>query len=208
MSRKDQAYNYIRKRIITGNLKDGTPILENDLSEELHMSRTPIREALRDLEAEGAVVSYAFRGTFVTALTPYDVEDIFDLRLLFELWALDRGFNRITEEELDLAAKKLTDAKEAGDWDEDYLADLHLHNLIIEKSGSRRLVGFMDVLYTQIERISYRAFMNKTYNRNSFEEHMELIAGIRERNLPKSREVLSRHLNNVAEAAIEAYKTV
>ena len=81
MSRKDQAYDYIRKRIITGNLKDGTPILENDLSEELHMSRTPIREALRDLEAEGAVVSYAFRGTFVTALTPYDVEDIFDLRL-------------------------------------------------------------------------------------------------------------------------------
>ena len=116
MSRKDQAYDYIRKRIITGSLKDGTPILENDLSDELHMSRTPIREALRDLEAEGAVVSYAFRGTFVTALTPYDVEDIFDLRLLFELWVLDRGFSRITDEELNLVTGKLVDAESAGGW--------------------------------------------------------------------------------------------
>ena len=66
----------------------------------------------------------------------------------------------------------------------------------------------MGNLYTQIERISYRAFMNKTYNRNFFEEHMELIADIRERDLSKNREVLSRHLNNVAKAAIEAYKTV
>ena len=80
MSRREQAYEYIKKEIVTGKLKGGTPILELELSESLKMSRTPIREALKELEAEGAVVSYASRGTFVTELTPYDVEDIFNLR--------------------------------------------------------------------------------------------------------------------------------
>ena len=208
MSRKEEAYNYIRKGIVTGELKGGMPILEVDLSETLHISRTPIREALRDLEAEGVVISYASRGTFVTELTPYDVEDIFDLRLLFELWALERGINRITDTELDIITQKLVDAEKSGNWDEDFHSDICLHTMIIEKSGSKRLVGFMNNLYTQVERISYRAFLNKTYNRNSFQEHMELIASIRERDLDKSREVLSRHLKAVANAAIEAFRTM
>jgi len=208
MSRKEQAYQYIKKEIVTGKLKGGMPVLELELSETLHMSRTPIREALRELEAEGAVVSYPSRGTFVKEMTPYDVEDIFELRLLLELWALERGINRITDEELDEVTKRLVAARESGNWDEDYRSDVFFHSLIIEKSGSKRLVGFMGILYTQMERVSYRAFMNKTHHRNSYKEHMELIESIRQRDLEKSREVLQRHLKFVAEAAIEAFKSV
>ncbi len=208
MSRKEQAYEYIKKEIVTGKLKGGTPILELELSESLKMSRTPIREALKELEAEGAVVSYASRGTFVTELTPYDVEDIFNLRILLEIWSLERGINRITKEELDVVEKHLLEAEQSGIWDEDYRADVEFHSLIVEKSGSKRLIGFMQILYKQIERISYRAFMNKSYNRDSYEEHRMLVASIREHDLEKGRELLKKHLEAVAGAAIEAFKTV
>ncbi len=208
MSRKEQAYEYIRKQIVTEELKGGMPVLELELSEILHMSRTPIREALRDLEAEGVVVSYASRGTFVTEMTPYDVEDIFELRTLFELWSLERGINRITDKELDIIMQQLIEAEDSGEWDAQYRADVNFHSLLIEKGGSKRLFGFMSILYTQIERVSYRAFMNKTYNRNSFKEHMELIKSIRERDLESSQQLLKKHLQSVALAAIEAFKTV
>ena len=138
MSRREQAYEYIKKEIVTGKLKGGTPILELELSESLKMSRTPIREALKELEAEGAVVSYASRGTFVTELTPYDVEDIFNLRILMEIWSLERGIKRITKEELDVVEKHLLEAEQSGIWDEDYRADVEFHSLIVEKSGSKR----------------------------------------------------------------------
>lgn len=206
MSRKDEAYAYIKKAIISGELKAEMPILENELSEKLHMSRTPIREALRELEAQGVVVNYASRGAFVTALTPDDVEDIFELRLLFELRAVQQGINRMKFDELEKLRHDLENAEELDDWDECYKADQNLHNYIIEKSGSRRLMMFTKALNTQIERISYRASLDEEHNRNTFQEHMQIIDALEEKDLQKSQRVLGDHLKLVAQVAIERAK--
>ncbi len=208
MSRKDQAYNYIRNEIVSGRLKSGLPIRENDISEILHMSRTPIREALKNLEAEGVVVSYASHGTFVAALTPYDVEEIFELRSLLEIWALEKSINRITDAELDYIENMLKHADESGKWEEIHAADLWLHNLIVEKNGSKRLVTFMNNLYTQIERISITGAVEPKRKADTFNEHISIINSIRSRDLKKSQTLLRNHLRLVAEAAIEIAKTI
>ena len=70
MDRKNQAYEYVKNTILNGDLPQGAPVKELELAATLNMSRTPIREALRQLEAEGVVVSYPSRGTFVTTITP------------------------------------------------------------------------------------------------------------------------------------------
>ncbi len=208
MSRKDQAYNYIRNEIVSGRLKSGLPIRENDISEILHMSRTPIREALKNLEAEGVVVSYASHGTFVAALTPYDVEEIFELRSLLEIWALEKSINRIAEQELDYIENMLKNADESNNWEDIHAADLWLHKLIVEKNGSKRLVTFMNNLYTQIERISICSAVDPKRKQDTFNEHMSIINGIRSRDLKKSQTLLREHLRLVAEAAIEIAKTI
>lgn len=208
MSRKDQAYYYIRNEIVSGRLKSGFPIRENDISEILHISRTPIREALKDLEAEGVVISYASHGTFVAALTPYDVEEIFELRSLLETWALEKSINRISEQELDHIEKMLVNADESDNWDEIHAADLCLHNLILEKNGSKRLVTFMNNLNTQIERISICGSVDPKRKEDTFKEHMAIVEGIRSRNLKKSQTLLRKHLQLVSEAAIEIAKTI
>lgn len=193
---------------MAGRLKPNARIRETDIAQTLQMSRTPIREALRDLEAEGVVVSYPSLGTFVAALSPYDVEEIFELRSFLEVWALEKGINRITDQDLDQAREMFEDANKSGEWSDIHAADLYLHNMIVEKSGSKRLAIFMSNLNTQIERISMSSATDPKREEQTLKEHIEIINCIRSRDLKKSQEVLREHLKNVAEAAIEEAKII
>jgi len=204
MSRKDIAYNFIRNEILSGRLKAEEPIREIELSESLNMSRTPIREALRDLEAEGVIVSYPSRGTFVASLTPYDVEEIFELRTMMELWALEKGFHRIGKADIDRLRKELTDADEEGDWEKIHAADLHLHGLIVEKSTSKRLETFESILNTQIERISYATATDSRRKPETLSEHLAILDSIEAGDLDQAKKNLEYHLKMVANSAIEA----
>lgn len=207
MGRKEEAYDYIKEEIMSNRLRPGAAIREMDIAEALKMSRTPIREALRDLEADGLVVSYTARGVFVTSFTPYDVEEISELRILIECWSLERGFHRITEEELDYVQAAFENGWSNQDWNQIHQADRLLHKIIMEKSGSSRMVQFMNTLNTQIERV--RRVSTQSYGRSqmSYEEHLEIIRCIRSRDLEKSKEALRKHLQSVGASAIEAART-
>jgi len=207
MGRKEEAYEYIKEAILSNELRPGAAIREMDVAEVLKMSRSPIREALRDLESDGLVVSYASRGVFVASFTPYDVEEISELRILIECWSLEKGFNRITGEELDFVQAAFEKAWKDGDWELNHRADRLLHKIIVEKSGSSRIAQFMRTLNTQIERV--RRVSTTYYKRSemSYEEHLEIIRCIRSGDLEKSKEALKRHLQSVGASAIDAAKT-
>lgn len=98
---KNVAYDYLLDAIMSYELKPGQAIVEQDISDRLNISRTPIREAFKQLESEGLVRHLPSRGTFVTNLTVQDVEEIFQLRELFEITALKSAINCITDDELD-----------------------------------------------------------------------------------------------------------
>ena len=206
MGRKEEAYEYIKNEILTNRLRPGMAIREMDISEALKISRTPIREALRDLEADGLVTSYASRGVFVTSFTPYDVEEISELRILIEVWSLERGINRITDQELDQLQADFERAWTEKDWELIHKADRMLHRTIVEKSGSSRIVQFMNTLNTQIERV--RLVSTHHYGRSemSYREHLNIIRCIRSRDLEKSKEALREHLQSVGASAVEAAK--
>lgn len=208
MGRKEQAYQYIKDAIMTNKLRAGSPVREMDIAEELKMSRTPVREAMRDLEAEGLVISYTSRGAFVSSITPYDVEEIGQLRELIEVWCLERGFNRITDEELDYIENEFKKAKESNSWELNHKADRLLHQLIIDKAGSKRTTQFMNNLNTQIERIRRVSAKHVGRSEMSYDEHMEIIKSIRSRDLEKSKAELIKHLRSVGDSAIDAARTI
>jgi DNA-binding GntR family transcriptional regulator len=208
MGRKEQAYEYIKNAILLNQLRPGTPVREMELAEELQMSRTPIREAMRDLEAEGLVVSYASRGTFVSTITPYDVEEIGELRALFEEWSLERGFWRITDQELDYLQNEFERAHARGDREAARRTDRLFHKLIVEKSGSKRMVMFMSRLNTQIERIRLVSTQGFDGSQRSYDEHLEIIGCIRARDLEKSKAALKKHLRSVDTSAMEAAREI
>jgi DNA-binding GntR family transcriptional regulator len=91
------AYHALREGVIAGRYAPGSRLRERDLSESLEMSRIPIREALRQLEAEGFVVTYPNRGAVVRQLTLKDVAELFDLRLSLEVLAARQAARSVVE---------------------------------------------------------------------------------------------------------------
>lgn len=202
MSRKEEAYTYLKEQILSGKLLPETPISELQVSKTLEISRTPIREAIRDLESEGLLVTYPSRGAFVASISPYDMEEIYELRILLETWALEKSIGRITDQELASMEEEFQTAHKADDWQTLHEADRDLHRLITERAGSRRLMAFLDTLNAQIERIRRISSKEPERSERSFEEHMEIIRCIRSRDLEKSKDALKRHLRSVADSAI------
>lgn len=206
MRRNEEAYLYLQNAIISNQLSPGQAISELDIAAALQMSRSPIREALRRLETEGLVVSYPARGSFVTALSSGDVEEIYALRVLLEVWALERSINRIPDSVLDEIERLFQDTRQEEDWERRHLADRKLHGAIVEYAGSRRLIEFVDILNYQIERIRRLSAKDGKRNTSSYHEHKEILRFLRERDLPKAKDALTRHLRGVADSAIEAVK--
>lgn len=203
MDKKQQAYEYLKEKILKNELKPETPIIEVDMAKELGMSRAPVREAMQNLEKDGLVVSYPFRGSYVSSATPYDVEEMYELRILLEGWALERGFSRFTKEELDDLEKLFTTAYQKNDWEKLHEADRALHNMIIEKALCKRLISFMDTLNAQIERIRYISAREVQRSEKSYQEHLEIIHCIRDGKRDEAKKLLEVHLHSVAESAIE-----
>ena len=206
MDKKSQAYEYLKHVIIVDEIPPGSPLVELELSESLQMSRTPIREAMRQLETEGLVTTYPARGSFVTVLTPDDVQEIYELRLALELWALERSIARITDEELDALQAAFEEGYRTGAWETLHNADRGLHDLITEKAWSRRLLMLLSLLNTQAERIRYQSARSLGRDDLSYREHLHIIQCIRERDLEKSRAALRTHLRSVANSAMDAAK--
>lgn len=102
------AYEGIRQAIIEGRYKPGQRLIEQRIGEELHLSRTPVRESLRLLEAEGLVHSEPQRGVVVRTLTVKDVNDLYQLRSRLEALAAERAASRATVDEVEQLDSAIT----------------------------------------------------------------------------------------------------
>ncbi|MCC6176951.1 MAG: GntR family transcriptional regulator [Chloroflexi bacterium] len=142
----------LKRVIIAGELRPGARVLETDLAEQLGVSRGPVREAFRQLEQEGLLVSYPHRGTFVAAVPDDEIEEVYALRAHLEAYAA----RRVVDERHDEAASVLQqlvdgmrEASEAGDLPALADQDLQFHDTLLALSGYdglRRIWRSMDGL--------------------------------------------------------------
>ena len=91
----------LERDILTGTLKPGQKLTEQEICSQYEVSRTPVREALRQLEADGLVENILNRGAFVVGLSKQDFEDLFEMRRAYEMQAVKWAIERITDEEMD-----------------------------------------------------------------------------------------------------------
>ena len=100
-------YSELQKDILSGAIPDGSKLTEQVVCKRYNVSRTPVREAFRQLEADGLIENIPNRGAFVTGLTKRDISDLFDLRILFEVQAVEWAVKRMSSEEIDRLAESL-----------------------------------------------------------------------------------------------------
>lgn len=192
----EAAYGLLRKAIVEGRLRPGARINEQQLSEALEISRTPIRDALRQLQAEG-LVRPAGRGLVVPRLTQADIEELYDLREALEALAARRAAEQGATDlrgTLNAVIKAYGVALKQADYQALAAADVDLHRSIVRAAGSKRLEKAVDLLAAQVHQVRVRAVRLRGRAAKSFREMAKLTAAIRARDAGRAEASMREHI--------------
>jgi DNA-binding GntR family transcriptional regulator len=193
------AVDHLRESITLGDIKMGTPLQEASLSKQLGISRTPIREALFKLQAEGLVVNRPYRGTSVFTVTQEELEDLVDFREVIEVAAARKAMNGRMDgviEAIEEVIAEMKDAVAANDIRRYLLLDHQLHNALVESSGSRCLIDGYSLIASKMKAL--RTALGQTQERifASFEAHEELLYLMKAGNCEGLCALLHRHIQD------------
>jgi DNA-binding GntR family transcriptional regulator len=158
---QQEVVTLIRMAIISGKLKLGQHLTEASLSEQMAVSRIPIREALRQLEQEGLVKRYNNRGCFVTDFSESDVREVISLRSLLECMSIEWAAPRMTAADFAALREMIAEQRQAAkDRDFANLArlDMRFHEFICEKAQHSRLLKEWHSLHAQCQMLLNRRF--------------------------------------------------
>jgi len=196
---KDEAYNELRNWIITGKLQPGTQLRDQDLSETLGISRTPIREAILRLENDGLVVTKANRWTIVSPIDLEEAENIYTIVWTLETLALSLAFPHFTSKdisELEQYNENVNKIIKTGTQIEKLQADNEFHNKIIELSNNTELPKLLYNLKLRIQRIEIHYFSEEDSMQTTYSEHQRIIEHLKRQELDLALEALRENWKN------------
>ena len=206
----DRAFEALRADILRGRHRPGRRLGEVGLARELGMSRTPVREALRRLAADGLVELSANRGARVVEHDAADLDSVFVLRAHAEGIAARTAARTATDEdveELQRLALAVADAARPEDGGEPDLEAVYefnrqFHDLLLQLSGSTSLASVVgSLVHSTILMRTYRAFDDDAMHR-SVEHHLELVAAVRARDPDWAECVMRSHLYSARAALL------
>src|SRR4030042_1652477 len=204
-SKKAVVHENLKRRIITNALKPGDPLNEGILSKELKTSKTPVREALQQLEKEGLVENIPGKGAFVSRFSFQDIRELCEIRDILECEVIRRVASR---GDLNLAeAQAIRDKFAASDANggrtgKSYFnAGDQIHSFIFTAWGNRTLIREYQGLQEQIVRITLHFFTQNRQERAavSFKEHLEIIDALIARDPVRAETAIRTHLQNSLE---------
>jgi len=201
-SAKEHVYDLLRGRIASGTYPGGTWLREEEIATGAGVSRTPVREALHRLDAEGLVQLVRHRGALVIGWTAADLDDLFDLRIVLEGYSARRAAERRTDAQVielraqcDLMDERLPNADEVG---LQQLATLSadFHAAVGRAAGNRQLVALIPTIVAQP--FVSEAFHHHTRSdlEHSFDHHREIVAAIEARDGDWAEAIMRAHLRH------------
>lgn len=194
---RTQVYNAIKENICDGRYEPGQRLNEVELARSLSVSRSPVREALRRLAADGLVVELPNRGVFVREFTPRDIQEIFDVRVLLESYCIQRSVQFMTTEhkqELMRCLDQITYYHERQDMKMHIEADCQLHGLIIRIGGNRLVEDMYQRISAQVQQFRIYSLESKRRFRESLVEHTTVVHCLLTGNVEEADRVNRRHL--------------
>ena len=198
---------HIREAIISGVFAPGERLMEIQMADEMGVSRTPVREAIRKLEMEGFVVMIPRRGTYVSNISIKDINDVYEIRTSLDILAAGLAAERINDEELEELQRRLVQvgqAIESGEMDKVLEADIAFHDVLYKASRNERLRNIINNLREQITVIRGVSMSYPGRLKDTQEEHRLLVESIAARNVEKSQEAARIHLENAEKTLMEA----
>jgi DNA-binding GntR family transcriptional regulator len=200
----EQVANVLREAIADGSLADGTVLRQDDLALRFGFSRMPIRDALRQLEAEGIVQIHPTKGAQVARMDATEIREIFALRDLLESQALSLSIPTLASEKLDEAAQVLARIDAEPDVARWGALNRTFHLALYSACGNARLLGLIEAHHNAADRYVRMLLSSLDYRGVSQAEHRELLAACRKRDTVEAVRVLKKHLCDGMETLAKA----
>ena len=199
------AYDYVKARLLDGRFAGGTLLSENEIGQRLDVSRTPVRQAFVQLEAEGLLELYPRRGALVVPISPSEAEDVFEARMLIEQHAARRAgaLTSLAAALRDHIADQEDALAEGGAgfaW-----SDRAFHRAIVEAGGNRLLTRQYDALRDRHQRIAAVTIARDPSRIERFvAEHREIAAAFEAGDAERAASLLGAHLQGAHELSRRA----
>jgi DNA-binding GntR family transcriptional regulator len=205
-SLRGRVFNKLREDILAGIYHENEELKENTIAQELGVSRTPVREALRQLELEGLVTMIPNKGAYVTGITSKDIHDIYMIRSYLEGLCARWACENITEAQIEALDEVL------------YLSEFHarrshneqlveldnkFHDLIYKGSGSKILNHVLSDFHHYVERVRKITLAKPDRATKSSQEHAAILDAIRKRDCDLAEELAHEHIINSMRNIIE-----
>jgi DNA-binding GntR family transcriptional regulator len=197
---RDVVFEHLRNAILSGGLKPGERLMEVQLAEQLGVSRTPVREAIRKLELEGLVIMVARKGAYVADVSIKDILDVLEVRSVLEGLAASLAAERMTEEELEeleLISYHFKKYIESGDVDGMIEKDREFHDRIFRSTRNPKLIQIAQGLQEQVHRFRMTYFAEYNKSKTLLSEHQAILEAISDRDATKAQQLAQHHIEEM-----------
>ncbi len=206
---RDEVFTYLRSAILKGEITHGTKLMEKKLADQLGVSRTPVREALRMLETEGLVMIKHGRGTFVSDISVDEIKDVLEIRASLEALAVKLSCKRIEKEEiekLNLIHKRFLAAIDSKDINQIIKEDINFHDAIYDSTKNKKLIILIKNMSDQIYRFRVSYIKQMASFEDIAKEHEEIIKAISNGDDSLAGDIANEHIENQENLILETFK--
>jgi DNA-binding GntR family transcriptional regulator len=180
---REKILETIRDAILKGSLKPGERVSEPDLAERFGISRTPIREAFRQLESEGYLVVVPRKGAVVASLSERDIEEFYAIKIILEGFAARMAADKLTEKEierLESINERLHKIAKEGDVKTFFRVHNEFHEVFIKAAGNDKLSEMINQLVMKFKRLRLASLSQPGRMVVSIEDHQDMIQAFRD----------------------------
>lgn len=192
---REKILETIRDAILKGSLKPGERVSEPELAERFGISRTPIREAFRQLESEGYLQVIPRKGAVVASLSERDIEEFYAIKIILEGFAAKMAAEKLSEkdiERLEAINDRLAQIAKEGDVKSFFRVHNEFHEVFIKAAGNEKLYDMINQLVMRFKRLRLASLSQPGRMEISVEEHRNMIQAFRDHDGEKA-DSLVRH---------------
>ena len=206
-SLRGRVFHHLREDILSGKYKEGDELKEVAIGEELGVSRTPVREAFRQLELEGLIQIIPNKGAYVTGITEKDVKDIYMIRSLLEGLCARWACEHITDAQMEEMEENIYLSKfhaQKGHLEQLAELDNRFHEILYEACNSKMLEHQLRDFHEYVLRVRKKTLSNVNRGPKSNEEHELLMEAIKAKDANKAERLANMHMINAYENMVKS----
>jgi DNA-binding GntR family transcriptional regulator len=187
----------LRKDILSGKLKSKAKLTEQSICEKYNVSRTPVREALRQLETEGLIENIPNRGAFVIGLNNRDISDMFELRRITEVQAIEWAILRMKEDTID-SSEETFEFMEfytiKNDIEKVLSINTTFHSILYKATGNKMLEQMLNSYQVYLKHSSPISTITDDYLTTILAEHKAIFTAVKNRNVAAGKKAMDYHM--------------